>query len=98
MDKVKPIADGRVLTGEEAQKLGLVDKLGSFDFAVKETARLAGLKGEPQLVYPQKDERELLRRLLSEGARSFVDGVKSEVTRSAASAQSPSLWMMATPR
>ena len=98
VDKVKPIADGRVLTGEQAKKLGLVDKLGSFDFAVKETARLAGLKGEPTLVYPKKDERELLRRLLSDGARSFVDGVKSEVTKSAASAQSPSLWMLATPR
>ena len=40
-DSVKAIAEGRVWTGEQALKIGLVDKLGNIDDAVKEAAKLA---------------------------------------------------------
>jgi protease-4 len=36
-------ADGRVLTGAEALKLGFVDELGNFDDAVKRAEKLAGI-------------------------------------------------------
>ena len=54
LKKVEAIADGSIFTGKEAQKLGLVDMLGNFEDAVKEAARLAGIKGEPNLYYPKK--------------------------------------------
>lgn len=41
---VDSIAQGRVWTGEQAVKLGLVDGLGSLDDAVKKAAELAKLK------------------------------------------------------
>ena len=44
---VIPYADGRVLTGKKAFELGFVDQLGNYYDAVKLTADLAGIKGEP---------------------------------------------------
>ncbi|MFN0068205.1 MAG: signal peptide peptidase SppA [Limisphaerales bacterium] len=37
-------ADGRVLTGREAHKLGFVDELGGFDTAVERARKFAGLE------------------------------------------------------
>jgi protease-4 len=46
---ILPYADGRALTGHRAFELGLVDQLGNYDDAVKLTATLAGIKGEPDV-------------------------------------------------
>lgn len=43
-DSIKAIAEGRVWTGEQAVKIGLVDKLGNLDDAVKAAAELAELE------------------------------------------------------
>lgn len=37
-------ADGRILSGKEAQSLGFVDSLGNFDKAVDEAAEIAGVE------------------------------------------------------
>ncbi len=47
---VEKIADGRVFTGEQALKVGLVDSLGNLEDAQKTAAELAGIKGEPVVV------------------------------------------------
>jgi len=41
VDSVKVIGEGRVWTGEQALKIGLVDKLGNLEDAVKAAAKLA---------------------------------------------------------
>lgn len=43
-DSVKAIAEGRVWTGEQALKIGLVDKLGNLEDAIESAARLAELE------------------------------------------------------
>jgi protease-4 len=43
-------ADGRVLSGKEAQELGFVDELGNFDVAVKRAKKLAKVRGEANLI------------------------------------------------
>ena len=43
-DSVKAIAEGRVWTGEQALKIGLVDKLGNLDDAIEEAAKLAEIE------------------------------------------------------
>ncbi len=45
------LADGRLYTGEQALKLGLVDQLGGFEESVNLAGSLAGLKGRPHLIY-----------------------------------------------
>ncbi|HWQ35740.1 MAG TPA: signal peptide peptidase SppA [Blastocatellia bacterium] len=52
--RIRALADGRVYTGEEAKANGLVDEIGGYEDALRETARLVGIKGEPQVVTPPK--------------------------------------------
>ncbi|MEW6162962.1 MAG: signal peptide peptidase SppA [Nitrospirota bacterium] len=52
---VKKISDGRIFTGEQALKVGLIDELGNLEDAVQAAAKLSGIKGEPVIV--SKKER-----------------------------------------
>ncbi len=47
-------ADGRVLSGTEAEKLGFVDALGNFQTAVERAKTIAGVVGEANLVEYQE--------------------------------------------
>jgi protease-4 len=49
LDQVKSLAGGRIYTGEQAQKLKLVDSLGSRTDAIRILARKAGVTGEPKV-------------------------------------------------
>ena len=53
-EKVKALADGRVFSGTAAVKNGLVDEIGNYEDAVKATATMVGIKGEPSVVTPPK--------------------------------------------
>lgn len=64
-DQVKQLADGRVYTGEEALREKLIDDLGNYDAALKGTAELVGIKGEPQVVTPPKPKRGSILDLLT---------------------------------
>jgi len=48
------VADARIFTGAQAKALGLVDELGDFRDAVDIAAKMGGIKGEPELIYPKK--------------------------------------------
>jgi len=52
--KVAQIADGRILTGEQAKSLGLVDQLGNLQDTIDITAKLAGIVGKPNILYPKR--------------------------------------------
>ncbi len=63
--ELTPYVDGRIFTGRQAQKLGLIDDLGSFNDAVDYAVMRAGLVGEPDLVYPPPERQEFLQRYLN---------------------------------
>jgi len=63
-DDVKQIADGRIFTGEQALKAGLVDELGDLEDAVQTAAKLSGIKGEP-VVIAKKDRFSIINLLRS---------------------------------
>jgi protease-4 len=48
--KVLKLADGRIYTGRQAVNLGLVDRTGSLEDALRAAARDAGIKGEFSIV------------------------------------------------
>ncbi|MGE4232768.1 MAG: signal peptide peptidase SppA [Bacteriovoracia bacterium] len=56
-EDVVAVSDGRILTGDQAKHLKLVDELGGFDQAVSALAKEAGISGKPELVYPKKKTR-----------------------------------------
>jgi len=78
VEEVKVLADGRIYTGEQAKALKLVDKLGNLEDAIAEAGRLAGLKGEPQLIRPSKKKKLLLDMLVEESAGKIGNLVKRE--------------------
>jgi len=56
LEEVLKIAEGRVWSGIEAQKLGLVDELGNIDAAVAKAAELAELTNYGIICYPQQKD------------------------------------------
>ncbi len=80
-EKVREIADGRIMMGQTARELGLVDDLGNFEDAVETAARLGKIEGEPEVVFARKKKRSLLDYFLdaevSSLLRSTLDGSMS---------------------
>ena len=66
---IKPIADGRVWTGEQALDMKLIDQIGDFRTVVLDTARSVGISGEPTLVHPEPDRKSLLDLLLGDASK-----------------------------
>lgn len=79
-DEVRRIADGRVLSGEQALALGLVDRLGTLQDAIEEAGRLAGIKGEPEVILPPKRKLNYLD-LLSGGVEETFEGALNKAGR-----------------
>lgn len=52
VEEVEKLANGLVYSGKQAITLKLVDELGDLDKAVRMAGELAGIKGEPEVVYP----------------------------------------------
>jgi len=56
VEQIKAIAEGRVWTGEDAIKIGLVDKIGGLNDAVKLAVEKAKLKTFNLKEYPEKED------------------------------------------
>lgn len=93
--KVKPVADGRVISGAEAKQLGLVDQLGNFYDAVELAKADAKLSGEPELVYPSSDRSKFLERFMGSAAGAAADAVRSRIAQEASAVQEPGLYFLA---
>ncbi len=76
--EVRKIADGRVLSGEQALACKLVDRLGTFQDAIEEAGRQAGIKGEPAVILPPKKKVNYLD-LLTEGVEEKFDGALNRI-------------------
>jgi protease-4 len=73
VDEVDNIAQGRVWAGNDALKIGLVDKLGGLGDAVKSAAAKAELKDfDIQLIEPPLTPPELLLQKLSGAAEGLA--------------------------
>jgi len=62
LEEVRKMADGRIYSGRQALALGLVDEMGGLERAVKLSAELAGIVGEPEVV--TKEEKFSILDLL----------------------------------
>jgi protease-4 len=75
-DKVRPLATGQVWTGQQSLPLGLIDKVGGFRVALIDTARDAGIKGEPTIARPASDKKGLLATLSDDSDSIFPNPSK----------------------
>ena len=71
-DSVKAIAEGRVWTGEQALKIGLVDELGNLDDAIKAASELAELKDYTVGNYPSPEPWYM--SMLDKGKNDYLEG------------------------
>lgn len=65
-DDVRTIANGKVWTGQQALTMKMIDQVSDFEGAVKDTAKLVGIRGEPTLVRPERDRKTMLDLLFGD--------------------------------
>lgn len=71
-DKINEIADGRVFSGKEAQRLGLIDFVGTFSDAITIAKNLSGIEGEPRIIWPQKRKLRILEEIIGGKISEFI--------------------------
>lgn len=71
-DSVKVIGEGRVWTGEQALKIGLVDQLGDLDDAIEAAAALAELEKYTIGRYPSPEP--WYKNLLDKNKNGYMEG------------------------
>lgn len=77
IEDVEKIADGRIFTGSQAKENGLVDTLGDLSDSIELGAKLAGIKGKPFVVYPEKKGLKFLEYLSGESIARGISGIIS---------------------
>lgn len=76
IEKVTAIADGRIFAGEQALAFGLVDKLGNLEDTIEFAAKMAGIKGKPNVVYARKRRRSLFDYFMEKMAQRLTEEVQ----------------------
>ncbi len=74
--EVSDIADGRIFTGRQAEKLGLIDYLASFRETTRHMKRDLNIKEEIDLIYP-KETGEYLQDFIDMDALRSVKSILS---------------------
>ena len=78
-DSLLHYADGRVFTGVQAQKLGLIDTIGTYEDAVALAAKLGHIKGKPAIVKQRKYKLTLFDLFSSRVGLDGLTKLKNEV-------------------
>ena len=72
MKKVESLADGRIFTGEESKKYGLVDRLGNLEDAIEWAGRLGGIKGKIATVYAKEKKLSFFKYIADSSASTLL--------------------------
>lgn len=73
INDVNEIADGRIFSGAQAQKVRLVDKLGNLEDAIELASKLAGIEGKPNVVYSKRSKSSLLDIIFGKAMDSLLN-------------------------
>ncbi len=89
VETVRSFADCRIITGEQALELGIVDRLGTEEDARRWTAELVGLDPEKTKCFTIEEPKPFLNRLLpnsrsgrASGLAAGIDWVEFELSTS----------------
>ncbi len=81
VDALDSLALGRVWTGLDAKKSGLIDEVGGYYDAIELAKKAAGIKGDVEIVeLPTLEKRTDFKNLMNRGAR--VDLISNQVLES----------------
>lgn len=79
LEVVRKLSDGRIFTGRMAKELGLVDELGNLEYAIMLAGKLAGIKGEPEVVY-KEEEFSFINMLRGDIRNNLVGNIFSGIS------------------
>jgi len=77
VERVREIADGRILSGARCKELGLVDMLGNFQDAVDLAKQISGIEGEVTLVYSKKSKGRLWDLIVQDATESLYRALRN---------------------
>ena len=80
-DSVRVLADGRIFTGTQAYRHGLVDTLGTLQTAITVAGTLGKIQGEPRIVREQ-EQPAALDFLLGTETRKNIQGIGTRLQNS----------------
>lgn len=69
LEKAKSLADGRVYTGKDAKSKKLIDDIGTLQDAIRITAKMVKITGEPHVVYPSRERTGLIDLFFGDASR-----------------------------
>ncbi len=72
-EKVASVADGRILTGENAHELGLVDRLGNLEDAIAWAGEMGGITGKVSAVYAKDKKHTFIKRLAESSLHEIMN-------------------------
>ena len=75
--KVATVADGRILSGENALALGLVDRLGNLEDAIEWAGQLGGITGKVSAVYSKDKKHIFFRKLVESSLHEILSQVSA---------------------
>jgi protease IV len=74
-ETLRPLADGRILSGQEALEHHLIDALGNLEDAIDGAAKLAGASGEPVPVFQRKPRGSFVGEMLRGAVQGAIESV-----------------------
>jgi protease-4 len=77
IDTLRKYANGRVFTGLQAKEIGLVDSIGTFEDAIRITAKMSGIEGEPRIIRERRSH-SLFERLIGTSVED-ITGIKQKL-------------------
>lgn len=78
-ETLRPLADGRMLTGHQALEAKLIDEYGNFRDAVSYLGKKVGLGEDPKLSYPPKDGLSRIEKLFESMARGTTKALSDTI-------------------
>jgi protease IV len=76
-EDIMALADGRILSGQQALEAGLVDELGNLYDAIQAAADMAGIEGTPNVLYPPKKGPSVLDFFMEAGLKAVMEQYRS---------------------
>jgi protease-4 len=81
VEKVRPLADGRIFSGQQAKDLGLIDTLGNLEDAIAMAAEIGGITGEPEIIYPERKRFSILDYILQETLQRSLENIRENLSQ-----------------
>ena len=75
-ETLRPLADGRILTGQQALEHHLIDELGNLEDAIDGAGKLAGASGEPVPVFQKKPRGSLVGEMLRGAVEGAIEAAR----------------------